>query len=370
MPELTDVAVVGAGILGAVTAYHLARLGVRRTMLFDGAAPGSGATGRSGALVRSNYGTETEARLAEESLSVFRNFADEVGGTCGWCPSGLLVLSSVGTAVAHALVERQQSWGVNIEVVDRQTAEKLSPGVRTDDTATFAWQATAGHCDPVATLRSYLAAANDLGVTLLAGDRAIAVDSGVIRLASGGQVAAGAVVVAAGLASGELLARIGLNYGMVPRWSPVAIFRSVSATSATPLATIIDDVQSGWFKPVGDDGILVGADRCGILGLAGGPDVPTQVQIEMLRAVLAHRFPNRDLVGFLGARAGTYLMSPDGRPIVGGVEGEPNLFVAVGDSGGAFKIAPALGKKLAETVVGCASAASDLKPLSPARLAA
>jgi len=67
-----DVVVVGAGVVGASVAFHLRRLGVGDVVLAERRAPASGATGRSGALVRTHYTNEPEAALAIAALAVVR----------------------------------------------------------------------------------------------------------------------------------------------------------------------------------------------------------------------------------------------------------------------------------------------------------
>ncbi|MBO0706618.1 MAG: FAD-binding oxidoreductase, partial [Candidatus Dormibacteraeota bacterium] len=59
-----DVVVVGAGVIGCSTAFHLARLGAGRVALVERRHVAWGASGRSGALVRTHYTNAPEARLA------------------------------------------------------------------------------------------------------------------------------------------------------------------------------------------------------------------------------------------------------------------------------------------------------------------
>jgi sarcosine oxidase subunit beta len=67
--------------------WYLSALGERRVLVLDRRRLSAGATGRSGALVRSNYGNRNEARLAITSLEVFRNWNERVGGSSGMANS-------------------------------------------------------------------------------------------------------------------------------------------------------------------------------------------------------------------------------------------------------------------------------------------
>jgi glycine/D-amino acid oxidase-like deaminating enzyme len=93
--ETADVVVIGAGANGTSTAFHLAKAGVKRVVVVERQYLGSGATGKSGALVRMHYTNEPEVRLAFESLKYFQHWQDMVGGDCGFQPLGLLVFTPV-----------------------------------------------------------------------------------------------------------------------------------------------------------------------------------------------------------------------------------------------------------------------------------
>src|SRR5439155_635549 len=66
-----DVVVIGGGVNGASTAFHLTTLGVRDVLLVERRHLAAGATGKSGALVRMHYTNDAESRLALESLKIF-----------------------------------------------------------------------------------------------------------------------------------------------------------------------------------------------------------------------------------------------------------------------------------------------------------
>src|SRR5882672_12806396 len=113
MTRTADVVVIGGGANGTSTAFHLALLGVRNVVLLERRELAAGATGKSGALVRMHYTNEPESRLAFESLKVFRDFRNLVGGDCGFEAIGFLQIVSKGYEAALARnVARQQSLGI------------------------------------------------------------------------------------------------------------------------------------------------------------------------------------------------------------------------------------------------------------------
>ena len=71
MSDTAEVIIIGGGVQGASLAFHLARRGVKATVL-EKQFVGAGATGRSSGLVRMHYDTEVEARLAWKSFQYGR----------------------------------------------------------------------------------------------------------------------------------------------------------------------------------------------------------------------------------------------------------------------------------------------------------
>ena len=74
--QTADIVVVGAGVNGMSTAYHLAKAGAGKIVVVERDHLAAGASGKSGALVRMHYTNEPETRLARVSLDYFRNWSD------------------------------------------------------------------------------------------------------------------------------------------------------------------------------------------------------------------------------------------------------------------------------------------------------
>ena len=102
------IVIVGAGVMGASAAYHLAARGRRDVLVIDsGSAPGEGSTSRATGGFRAQYGTAINIRLSLLTRSKLLDFADEVGGDCGYVPAGYLWLAS-SEPVLHALADARQ----------------------------------------------------------------------------------------------------------------------------------------------------------------------------------------------------------------------------------------------------------------------
>lgn len=373
---MNTVIVIGAGILGVTTAFHLARLGVNGVHVIDREGPGAGATGRSGALVRANYDNEPETRLALNALEVWHNLDTYVGGSAGFIPTGhVVVVPQVKAQAARQLLARQRSWGVNICEISYKEVSILAPLVQREEDEVFFYHVDAGCCDPSLALASYVRAAKSLGVTFEYGTHVTGLKevNGVVHgvHTQNGMRTADMVVLAAGARANALLPH-GIDFGLVPRLSRVAVFHPfefAQSCEGNAYPTLIDQSQAAWFRPMPGHRILVGCEQGGVNG--HDPDRPSEsvpeAVINLYRNVLTRRFKVARHAPLNGAWAGTFMLSPDNKPLVGLVPGIQNLWLIGGDSGGAFKSAPALGLGLAESILFGQAVSVSIDFLSPSR---
>ena len=229
MPR-ADVVVIGGGVNGASTAFHLAGLGVKRVVLVERRHLAAGASGKSGSLVRMHYTNEHESRLAFESLAVFRDWGNRVGGECGFEPVGYLKLVIPGHADRLARnVAAQQRLGINTRVVTREELRELLPGARVDDIGGAAYEADSGYADPNATTFSLAEAARRLGAEIRTHCEVTRIVTERGRVAAvettGGRIDTPAVVLVPGAWAAPLLEPLGLAFPLTPFRIQVSIFR-------------------------------------------------------------------------------------------------------------------------------------------------
>jgi sarcosine oxidase subunit beta len=369
-----DVVVVGGGANGTSTAFHLASLGVKNVLLLERRQIAAGATGKSGSLVRMHYTNEVESRLALESLKVFQDFGNVVGGDCGWSPVGFVQL--VKHEHREALqrnVARQQALGIDTRVIDDDELRKLLPGVVIDDVGGAAYEKSSGFADPNATVFGFAAAAQRLGVRVETGHAVTRV------LVENGRVAgvetqrerimAPTVVLVPGAWSTPLLRPLGLDLPLMPFRIQISIFRWPPAwTQRHPV--VIDAVHHSWMRPEGVNATLIGVE----LGRSGADpetyDEGVDPQfVRDARTTLAARLPAFADATMRGGWAGMIMMSDDGRPIIDQFPSVPGLYGMLGDSGTSFKTSPAIGRCLAEWIVHGAPKLVDLTPFRSTRFA-
>ena len=109
-----EVVIIGGGVTGASTAFHLTRRGVADVIVVDKGAIASGGTGKSSACVRQHYSTPETCRMIRYSLDFFQRFAEHTGGaSCGFRQTGYLLGVDARMRAPAARAARAKPWAVS-----------------------------------------------------------------------------------------------------------------------------------------------------------------------------------------------------------------------------------------------------------------
>jgi glycine/D-amino acid oxidase-like deaminating enzyme len=373
MSESADVVVIGAGIHGASTAFHLARRGAR-VIVLEAHTAGWGATGRSNGFVRMHYDLAAESALAWQSFDYFVNWQEHVGaGDCGFVETGFLRI--IGPEKADSLranVADQLELGIDTCIVTADEAAQILPGLTHDDFDIAAYEPRSGYADPSGACLAFLTAARDDGATVFQGRpaAAIEVDGGRVtgvRTATGA-IATESVVLAAGAWSAPLAATAGVGIE-VRSWHHDTSFVTRPAEVGGRLPVVIDDINVLYFRPEGEKLALVGTEDGNRFD--DHPNDNALSDPELINKIvdrLPRRLPALAEGGFHSRYGGTDGMTPDQRAILGRTDVH-GLILQCGMSGTGFKTAPAIGLAISELILDGASHTVDISAFDPDRFA-
>jgi sarcosine oxidase subunit beta len=334
--------VVGGGIMGACTAYELARAGEDTVLLEAGtfADPRAG-TAKSAAIVRMHYSNPEVVRMAVESRAAFMEqpFYDR----CGW----LFLVDAEHADAARSNREMQQREGALSDEIDPQDF-----GIDPDGIAYALFEADSGFADPVAATRFYVEAARSEGADVREHAVVDAVEPGRGVRLDGAWLEAENVVLAAGAWTKRLAATAGLELPLeFPREQEV-VFDTGGASFAHAVSSQADAV---YFRPAGDGRLLAGRGYPKDYELVDPEHYDEQADAAFeadVRSRLGRRFPGLNGLTAVDRTVGLYEVTPDWHPILGPVDGYDGLFLATGGSGHGFKIGPAIGELVAGAVLG------------------
>ncbi|HSR47333.1 MAG TPA: FAD-dependent oxidoreductase [Anaerolineales bacterium] len=365
-PKTAEAVIIGGGVMGASTAYHLALAGVTDVVLLESEAMlGLGATGRCAGGVRYQFGTEINIRLSLASLPMIERLKEETGIDPLYRPCGyLFVLTSEADVQAFRHnVALQQSLGVQTEWLEGDEVRRRLPSMRFEDALAGTFHPKDGLADPNSVVQAYATAARARGVRILTECPATGLEVAAGRICAvetpNGKVMCRHVVNAAGPWAGQVAALAGVRLPIE------AIRRQMVTTTALPdvpadFPFVVDFAQSLYFHREGD-GILTGMSNP---NQTPGFDqsIDPGWEIVALEAA-AIRMPLLEHAGRQSGWAGLYEVTPDAHPIFGptAVDG---LWVVGGFSGHGFMHGPIAGKLMAEFVTQGRASSVDVSSLN------
>ncbi len=373
MVDTAEVIVIGAGVQGASLAFHLTSRGARVTVV-ERSSVAAGATGRSSGLVRMHYDLLAETRLAWASFPWFRDWAERVGGECGFTETGFLWIEPPsGADRLGRNVASHQELGIETSVVDADQIRRIAPALRIDEGELAAYEPRSGYADPSGTAAGFMRVARNRGASLVQGaevtsisvdgDRVTGVDT------TKGSFSAPIVVNVAGGWAARVAALAGVDIP-VTVWRHDTGYLGVPGSVPRPIPVVIDNAREMYVRPEGRELVLIGLEDENELD--GSPDRDTADAKPGFREVATDRIVGRipGLIDgtFRSAHSGQDGLTPDQRPILGPA-GPDGFFLDCGHSGTGFKTAPAIGLAMAELILDGAATSVDISPFTLDRFA-
>jgi glycine/D-amino acid oxidase-like deaminating enzyme len=331
VPEMADIVVIGAGVVGAHVAYRLAQRGARVTVL-DAGAPGAGTSSASFAWLNAFPKTPQDYHaLNAAGMAEYRGLTGELGRASWLHQDGGLHWRDTAEAQAalRETVDRVKGWGYPVEVVSTAAARELEPdlviGPGVDEVVVTPSE---GYVDAIPLIGALLTAARRHGAAVHAGQRVVSVLRAGHRVQGvtthdGARFAADVVVDCAGPAADEVarLAGIALPLNRVP--GRLVYSRPVGTTLLRPI-----HAPGVHFRPDGGGRVVLADETHDV---TFDPRATWTAQESLARA--AAYLPPLAGGRVEGVRVGVRPMPRDQKPMVGPIPGLEGFYVVVSHSG-------------------------------------
>jgi len=360
MSATFDVAVVGAGVFGAWTAWHLARRGLRVVLLEAyGPAHNRASSGGETRIIRMSYGPdEIYTRWAQRSLVQWKELCASAGEKL-FLQTGVLWMAAEGDAYLRDSIANLQRHGVKHEVMNRRELEVRYPQVNFEGVACGVLETESGVLLARRAVNCVVENAKQAGVEFriaqITQPRAAGkLES--ISTTSGECISAGSFVFACGPWLGKLFPEV-LGQRIFPTRQEVFFFGSPPgdprfAPPALPTWLFQGEEMYG-MPDIESRGLKVALDRH---GERVDPDtqsrLPTREAVDQARNYVARRFPALEDAPITETRVCQYENTSNGDFLVDRHPELSNVWLAGGGSGHGFKHGPAFGEYATSVVLG------------------
>lgn len=367
-----DVVIVGGGVMGFSTAYHLKSdpsysgtvAVIERDPTYTRAS-----SALSASSIRQQFSTPLNIRLSRYGIEFLRKAGELLDVELGLKEPGYLFLASpAGKSVMQANHRIQVEEGCAVELLSPHALQGRFPWISTQGLALGSHGvANEGWFDGPALMQGFRRKARALGAQQIV-DEAVTLEPNAVTLKSGARLTARTVVLAAGPWSGALAASAGIALPVEPRRRSVFVFDTRDSPGVTPLTI---DPTGTWFRPEGRFYI------CGTSPVEGNDpaDAPLEVQHQewddIVWPALAARVPAFEAARVVNSWAGYYEYNTfDQNGIVGRHPEIESLIFATGFSGHGIQQSPAVGRAVAELIVHGSYRTLDLSPFGYERISA
>jgi glycine/D-amino acid oxidase-like deaminating enzyme len=366
------IVVVGAGIVGASIAYHLARRNAAVTLI-DKVKPGSGASSHSFAWI--NAGAKSPAsyhHFNRRSLEMWDRFARQLGINVGLRWGGKISWESTPARAKELRrrVHQLQCWGYPTRLVGESELRQLEPAISPGPVEAAEFSEIEGHVEPQKVVNACIRQITTLGATVVTNAEATSLTTGngnrvqLVHTPSG-SLPCDVLVLAAGREVTRLASMAGVNIpqeespGVVVRTSPCPqLLHTVPVVYAPPIGNHQQEIH---LRQLADGTVMIGE---GTQESLSRDDSQSHADDLLERAI--HYLP-----ALAGARAipvsvGYRPMPLDGYPVLGFAKEAPNVYIALTHSG--VTLAPLIGQ-LSSIEILDEARVEMLKPYRPERFA-
>jgi len=364
LPAHAPVVVIGGGIMGCSTLYHLAQMGVTDAILLERNRLTSGTTWHSAAQVRALRQSRNLTRLIQYSVDLYSRLEQETGQSVGWIQEGSLSIATTSDRLTH--IRRQaalaRAYGIEAHEIGAGEAKERWPLMNAGDVLGAVWSPEDGRVSPSDVCAALGKAARGLGARFFehTGVTGIRTENGRVCgvETARGTVMCDAVAICAGLWSREVGAMAGARVPLLACEHFYLLTRPVAGIAGN-LPTLSDHDRHLYIR---DDsgGLLVGCfEPMGKPIPPGALDETFEFRLlpedwdhfEPMMENALHRLPALETAEVRMLLNGPESFTPDGTFMLGETAETRGLFLGCGMNSVGIACGGGAGMNLAHAIV-------------------
>ena len=356
VPGTADAVIIGGGVIGLTTARELAREGMRNIVILEQEYIGSGSTGRCGGGIRQQWTTEENIRLAQESVAMYENMSADLGYQVFFRQGGYLMVteSEDDLPALRDAVALQNRCDVPTEFLQPEECLKIVPDLDISHLQGATFCPKDGTAYPFAVVWGYARACHRVGVNIFIRTRVtgITANDGGIRMVhtDRGDIVTPRVINCAGPWARALAAMVGVQLPNRQERHEIMVSESLKPFLDPMVISITNGI---YFSQSMRGEIVGGIGDPAEPGLEGPARFDTRSQLRFavrFAKALIRYYPRTAEVRMMRQWAGMYDVTPDHRPILGGVPGLDGYYHICGFSGHGFMLGPVTGRRMARHI--------------------
>ncbi|MBE0665902.1 MAG: FAD-binding oxidoreductase [Candidatus Aminicenantes bacterium] len=347
-----DVIVIGGGIIGLASAYHLSRRG-QRVLVLEKKYPGSGSTGRCIGGIRQQFSTPGAIRLMQESVRQFRSMREDFGFSVEYHEGGYLFLAHdpLHLQTFKAILPLQLEFGLKVEMLDAGACLKIAPQLNPEgllggvfspeDGQAYPFKVMEGYIQEIKKQKSQVCFFSEVNEIIVEKETAKGV-----RTTAGDTFHADVILNASGPWAREVARLAGLELPIEPEEHEAFITDRLPPIFTT---MVVDYRADGCYFCQRSNGQVIGCYS----PVPNKPGIHTESSLEFLVEMskrTVRLVPELAKARVIRHWGGCYSMTPDGSPFIDRTKIK-GLYVANGMCGHGFMFAPAIGRYVSEIIM-------------------
>ncbi len=353
MTDEYDAVIIGGGVNGLGTAYHLGKKGFTDVVVLDKSYLGYGASGRNGGGIRQQWTSEENIKLAVESRKMFEDLDEELEEDIEFYQGGYLVLSFDEDEADEFKenVKLQNKLGVESKFLSPEEAKEIVPELDISNVVAATFNQSDGTIYPFKVIHGYANRVREMGIDIKEHTEVkdIVTERNEIQevKTDEGDIKTDTVVNAAGGWSAEVAEMAGAEIPNIPVRHEIMVTEPYERF----LEPMVISFQHGIYFSQSEHGNIVG----GIGNPDEEPGINQKGSLWFMREfsnTLLDFIPRFSSVNMIRQWAGLYDTTPDAQPILGSVPEVDRFYQVNGFSGHGFMVSPMVDKVTAELVMG------------------